>query len=107
MTTLFIMLLLALLTWFWFENLGHREIAIRICKHACQQVHVQLLDDTVVLERIRLKRNQSGHIAIQRNYRFEFTDDGNIRQQGNLLLFGNRLELIDMQNYGIEVTSDV
>lgn len=102
MTTLAFILLLAALAWFWFENLGHREIAIIICKKICRQVNVQLLDDTVVLTRIRLRRGQSGQIILQRTYLFEFTDDGNLRQQGTLLLLGKQVELIEMQGYFVE-----
>ncbi len=106
MTSLIVILLLALFAWFWFENQGCKEIAILICKQTCRQIKVQLLDDTIVLTRIRLKRKSSGQLTLQRTYCFEFTDDGNARRSSTLLLTGKRLELIEIQGYFIETVDN-
>jgi len=67
---------------FWRDSLGAREQARAASARACQQMGVQLLDDTVALERL---------------YVFEFTDTGQRRQVGSVLLVGWRVEVLHME----------
>lgn len=88
--------------WFWFDSLRCREVATVICKRVCAQFHLQLLDDSVALSEIRLKRNQRGHLKIQRAYRFEFYDNADSaekRHQGTLLMRGVVLEMLELPGY--------
>lgn len=64
-----------------------REAALR----ACRQAGVQLLDDTVELVRVRVQRDARGRLALQREYRFEFTMDGDRRQKGWVSLLGRQV----------------
>jgi len=88
--------------WFWFDSLRCREIAIKICKQVCTQLHLQLLDDSIALSEIRLKRNQHGSVKIQRAYRFEFYDNSDNtekRHQGYLLMRDVTLEMLELPGY--------
>lgn len=95
MTTSFFSLLALLLgVWVWQINLRARELAQRSCRHACQHYGVQLLDDTVALEGIRLRRDSSGQVRIERRYVFEFSSTGASRQAGLVVVLGRRVEFL-------------
>ena len=83
--------------WFWRDSLGARELACAASSRACQQSHVQLLDDTVTLERLWLRRSGDGRLKLERLYLFEFTDTGLIRRVGSVLLIGWRVEVLQME----------
>lgn len=94
--SLIILILLSIATWFWFDTLQCQEIAKAICKQQCKQLELQLLDDTIALVRVRLKRNNYGRLKVQRTYLFEFFDGGNKRQQGTIIMRGTTLEILEM-----------
>ena len=83
--------------WFWRDSLGAREQARAASSRACRQVNVQLLDDTVALERLWLRRDRDGRLKWERLYVFEFTDTGHRRQTGSVLLVGWRVEVLHME----------
>lgn len=82
----------ALLLWFWLQGLRAREIAIRTAQELCRHQGLQLLDGTVALNELRLRRAPAGHVALQRTYQFEYTRDGYLRERGFVLMLGLRLE---------------
>lgn len=88
-------LALALAVWFWQDSLRAREQVLRACGQACARVGAQLLDETVVLQRLRPVRVQ-GRLRLARDYGFEFTLDGETRWQGRARLTGRRLERLQM-----------
>ena len=83
--------------WFWRDSLGAREQARAASSRACRQSNVQLLDDTVALERLWLRRGRDGRLKLERLYVFEFTDTGLIRRVGSVLLVGWRVEVLHME----------
>jgi len=99
---IFALFILVCVIWFWFDSLRCREIATKICKQVCAQSHLQLLDDSIALSEIRLKRGQGGSLKIQRAYRFEFYDNSDStekRHQGYLLMRGVALEMLELPGY--------
>ena len=82
---------------FWRDSLGAREQARAASSRACQQMGVQLLDDTVALERLWPRRDRNGRLKLERVYVFEFTDTGQRRQVGSVLLVGWRVEVLHME----------
>ena len=82
---------------FWRDSLGAREQARAASARACQQSNVQLLDDTVALERLWWRRDRDGRLKLERLYLFEFTDTGIRRQVGSVLLVGWRVEVLHME----------
>lgn len=87
--------------WFWRDSLGAREQARAASTRACQQSNVQLLDDTVALERLWWRRDRDGRLKLERLYVFEFTDTGSRRQMGSVLLVGWRVEMLHMEGSGL------
>lgn len=79
----------------WADSLRARERAVRAGRSACERYQVQFLDDTVAFARMRLARDEEGQLRISRTYTFEFTETGNNRRQGAIVMLGH--ELMDLQ----------
>lgn len=80
--------LLSALLWFWYDSARVREIAIRVAQRACQAEGVQLLDETVAVSRTRPARDDEGRLVLQRIYRFEYSETGDNRRPGSLVMLG-------------------
>jgi Protein of unknown function (DUF3301) len=96
----FLMLLpLVALAMFWSDSLRALEVARNAGKKACLREGVQFLDDTVTVSALALGRDAQGRIAIRRSYRFEFSDTGDNRLEGTLVLLGARVESMEMEPF--------
>ena len=82
--------------YFWFAQKA-KELARNAAKKYCQQSGVQLLDDTVSLKKIKLEKSRTGLFRIRREYIFEFTLNGDIRYNGELILSGSAIERIQLE----------
>ena len=98
MLTLEIALLLACaaLVWLWLDSLRAREAAVVAAREACAVEGLMLLDDTVAIAALRLARDADGHVKLQRAYNFEYSDTGNNRRDGSVVLLGRRVILFNV-----------
>jgi hypothetical protein len=99
MVDLLLLLPLAALAAFWLDSLRALETARNAGKQACNRAGVQFLDDTVSVTALALGRNALGQLAIRRTYRFEFSDTGDNRLEGTLVLLGARVESVTMEPF--------
>jgi len=88
---------LCALLFFWWSNTQSRETAIKLARTACTRCGVQLLDETVTLQKLRPSRSPKGHMSIARWYTFEFSASGNDRKSGIVGLLGNDLLQMHLQ----------
>ncbi len=88
-TSINFLLALGLLIWFWRDSLRVRESATRISRQACKSYGVQFLDQTVALQRLRLRWGHSGP-HLQRTYQFDYSLEGEGRRTGYLVMLGDR-----------------
>ena len=95
-------LLLAGIAWLWLDSLKAREAAIRAAREVCVAEGLLLLDDTVAIAGLKLARDEGGCLKLQRAYDFEYSDTGNNRLKGSLVLRGRRLVVI---NVGVGIAS--
>ena len=86
----------AALAWLWLDSLKAREIAVRAARDACAADGLMLLDDTVAIEALKPVRNEHGHIVLQRSYDFEYSDTGNNRLRGGVMLRGHRVVMLNV-----------
>ena len=91
--------LIAAGTFLWLDSLRARERALRAGRAACERYDLQFLDDTVAFTRIRLRRDAEGRIRIARTYAFEFSDTGNNRRHGAIVMLGGELEDVHLEPY--------
>ncbi len=86
----------------WLDSLRARERAVRAGRAACERYALQFLDDTVSFSRIRLRRDGEGQLRIARTYTFEFSDTGNNRRHGAIVMLGGELEDLQLEPYRIQ-----
>jgi hypothetical protein len=86
------LLLLAALVWLWFDSMRARERALLLGKRACERDGLLFLDATVECVALGFARNADGRMALRRTYRFEFSDTGNNRRHGSIVMLGGEVE---------------
>ena len=106
MVELLALLILIGIAWFWLESLGVRERAFAIAKDFCAKENVQFLDGAVAAASVRLRRDSRGRLTIARTYQFEFTDTGNNRLKGTIIMLGSTLETMHLEPFGFSVITD-
>jgi hypothetical protein len=84
--------LIILAAWFWLDSIAKREIAIDFGRELANRYSLQLLDETVACNMIRLARDSRGHAQLLRFYEFEVSASGAERMQCNLQLLGKQLQ---------------
>ncbi len=99
--SLLVLAVLGLGFWFWLHSIRILEIAREAGRQACNRMDVQFLDDTVASTRLRLARDKNGRRILRRTYRFEFTETGNSRREGEVVMLGDRVESVTMEPYQI------
>jgi hypothetical protein len=88
--------LLGALAWFWLDSLKVREAAIHAARAACDAESLMLLDDTVAIAGLKPVRDEDGHVKLQRAYDFEYSDTGDNRCTGSVVLLGRRVVLLNV-----------
>jgi hypothetical protein len=86
----------------WLDSLRVRERAVSAGKSACERYNLQLLDDTVSFTRLRLARDGEGQVRLARTYTFEFSDTGNNRRHGAIMMLGSELEDLQLEPYPVQ-----
>jgi hypothetical protein len=89
----------AALVFLWVDSLRARERAVRAGRAACARYGLQFLDETVAFASLRLARNDEGRLRIARTYSFEFSDTGNNRLHGAIVMLGAELADLRMEPY--------
>lgn len=79
-----------------FQAFRVRELALAAARRACQESGVQLLDETVMVQRLSASRDGAGAWRIWRQYRFEYSADGYERERGHVIMLGNQVQALVM-----------
>ena len=85
----------------WTDSLRARERAVRAGRDACARYGLQFLDETVSFARMRLARDGEGQLKIARTYTFEFSDTGNNRRDGAIVMLGGELQDLQLEPYRV------
>lgn len=96
------LILIAAFVLFALDSLRARERAVRAGRDACKRYELQFLDETVSFARLRLARDEDGRVRFLRTYTFEFTETGNTRRQGAILMLGQQLADVQMEPYAVQ-----
>ena len=94
--------LIVLGTFFWIDSLRAREKALAAGRNACERCGVQFLDETVVFAALRLARDEAGQVRLRRTYSFEFSDTGNNRRHGAIVMLGGELQDLQLEPYRVQ-----
>jgi hypothetical protein len=98
----FALLLILLGAFLWADSLKARERAIKAGRSACERYELQFLDETVAFTRLRLERDDEGQVKIARTYTFEFSDTGNNRRHGAIVMLGAQVADLHLEPYRIQ-----
>ena len=82
--------------WLWLDSLKARDAGIAAARAACQSEDLQLLDDTVAISSLRLARNDDGRLLLRRVYDFEYSDTGDNRRNGSVVMLGHRVVVLNL-----------
>jgi hypothetical protein len=96
------LLLLAALIWLWFDSMRARERALALGKRACERDDLMFLDETVECVALGFARNADGRLALRRTYGFEFSDTGNNRRSGSIVMLGGEVESLYTEPFLIQ-----
>jgi hypothetical protein len=89
-------LLLAVVAWLWLDSLRAREAAVRAAREVCAAEGLMFLDDTVSIASLKPVRNDEGQVTLQRAYDFEYSDTGDNRLKGSVVMRGHRVVLLNV-----------
>jgi hypothetical protein len=98
----FALVLIIAVAFLWADSLKARERAIRAGRSACERYQLQFLDDTVAFARLRLARDDEGQVKISRTYTFEFSDTGNNRRHGAIVMLGAEVADMHLEPYRVQ-----
>ena len=96
MTEIFFLILFAALGWLWWDSMRAREAAVTAARTACEAEGLLFLDDTVGIASLKPARNANGRLLLQRAYDFEFSDTGDNRVKGSVVMLGRRVMLLNL-----------
>lgn len=74
----------------WMKLSRAREIAVSLARRHCELHGLQLLDETVGLRALRLRR-VDGQRRLERGYAFDVSVDGDDRKQGRVWMIGQSI----------------
>ena len=86
----------------WLDSLRARERAVQAGRAACKRYDLQFLDETVSFTRLRLARGEDGNLKIKRTYTFEFSDTGNNRRHGAIVMLGGELQEVQLEPFRMQ-----
>ena len=95
MDVFIILAVIALGVWFWIDGLRSREFAMKRCHSFCMQNHVQMLDQSIHLNKVFPAR-KNGRLRLRRFYAFEFSINGADRYNGVAVEFSNKIEYLSL-----------
>ncbi len=96
MTEIFFLILFVALGWLWWDSMQAREAAVAAARAACDAEGLLFLDDTVGIASLKPARNADGRLLLQRAYDFEFSDTGDNRVKGSVVMLGRRVMLLNL-----------
>lgn len=88
--------LIVLTIYYWRSALLVKDRAYVAAQKRCEEMQVQLLDETVYLRRLWFKRNEQGKLSLWRAFYFEFTVSGADRYFGRVIMLGSRITQVEL-----------
>ena len=84
---------------YWWQSGLFKGKARQLATAHCQQLGLQLLDQSMVITGFWPIRTANGSLAFRRTYQFEFSSTGDRRYHGRLVLEGMTLKSIELEAY--------
>lgn len=107
LTDLLLWFVIATAAYLWWYGRGLKDAALKAAKRYCQSQQLQLLDESLVLNKLRISRDDRGQLCLKRHYRFEFSATGDERYLGVVELNGKRILRIELQPHRLPEQPDL
>jgi len=91
MASLTLLLIIAVLVWFWQISQQCRDTAIQLARQTCQHQGLQFLDGTATLKSIRPCFHRGNGPGLKRTYTFDYSEDGTDRHSGCIIMFNSQV----------------
>lgn len=82
---------------FWWKTQGIRQFAYQAASRRCDELGLQLLDQSIMLRGIAFRRTSSGSLSIVRRFVFEFSATGDQRYSGVVLMLGASVFRVELE----------
>ncbi len=93
---------LGLLIFYCWRGFQAKDRANAAALRECEKMDVQMLDQSVYLRRVWIKRGRDGRPGFWRAFYFEFTVTGGDRYQGQVLMLGRRIERVELEPHRMQ-----
>ena len=84
------------LAWLWLDCLKARDLAVQAVRRACELEGLQFLDESMSIDSLRPRRNEAGTLTLRRVYSFEYSDTGDNRRPGSVVMLGHRVLMLNI-----------
>lgn len=101
MSGLWVLILLGVLLWLWQGHLRARDLARTMATRLCREHGGLVLDQALVLERVRLRRDPRGRLRLERQFGFACNAGDDRRHPGSVVVLGDRVELVYLADEGM------
>ena len=85
----------------WWRTQEIKHYALKVARRHCDELSLQMLDESIALKRIRLRRSERGAFNLVREFVFEFSSTGDERYIGLVEVFGRKVERVTVQPHRI------
>lgn len=92
---------------FWISTMNSRDAARALVAEFCRNNNLQLLDQTVALMRVAVRRKKNGNLSLVRVFRFDYSDDGFRRHDGMVWMLANQPLQISVRLADRQVVEDL
>jgi len=92
---------LGLIAYYWAVTQKLKATALHGARQRCREAGVQLLDHTVVQNKLRLVKDQNSRWRVERTYCFDFTSTGEHRYHGKIILQGGFIVNAELEAFSI------
>lgn len=88
---IFLLTFIGVFLWHWWASQQVKEIAFKNAQRTCKEMGLQLLDGSISLRGIWIKRDENGQLRWWRRYMFDFSATGDDRYRGTIITLGHRV----------------
>jgi hypothetical protein len=90
----------------WWSLLKAKEQARTAASRTCREHGLLLMDDTVVLDSVQLKKEQNSR-GWRLSYRFEFAKEGVLHKEGNVLIAPGQRAVVVIKTSNGQVIQEI
>lgn len=105
MWTIFFLLVLVFIFFFWYTRMHLKEQALALVMEALAKENYQLLDETVSFMQMRVLRHGRGFILVH-TFEFHYADTEQHRQVGQIIRYGTGWLNIEFHSTGTHFSRD-